>query len=269
MGSTPVPPSPPHPAPPPSFVSAPPSHPRGGLVSPEGRTCCRARQTIFRLTAFTFGAEQGLMKTNWQNKGQQINDPCPPLNPTPDYWLLGWHVHPPTPSTSAVPTCPFFFFFSKSHMHRHIYLDAHTHTYVHTHSTTASTSSLTLWPVASGLDCHRKRETETYRGNEWVWVREKASLSVSGPSLSCVNINAIWKKKQTHWVKRGLWCWVEQHALIVQTCFQSTSVVQDCFSGDRRSSRVVSYHKAASCCLFTCSDFAYRSVEFALQGTEI
>lgn len=68
----------------------PPPHLRGDLVSLEGRTCCTARQTIFRMTGFTF--DRGLVKTNWQNKGQQINDPCSHPSPldldsVPDFWV--------------------------------------------------------------------------------------------------------------------------------------------------------------------------------------
>lgn len=44
----------------------------------------------FQADCFYFRPIQGLMKTNWQNKEQQINDPCSPLlqsqSPTIDSW---------------------------------------------------------------------------------------------------------------------------------------------------------------------------------------
>lgn len=99
----------------------PPPHLGGDLVSLEGRTCCTARQTIFRMTGFTF--DRGLVKTNWQNKGQQINDPC---------------SHPSPLDLDSVLRSPFLTFefhtynwtvrwYPNPHMHVHMHTRAPEH----------------------------------------------------------------------------------------------------------------------------------------------
>lgn len=167
----------------------------------------------FQADCFYFRPDQGLMKTNWQNKGQQINDPCPPLPKTPtptiDSWLgmsLPFLPSPPLLS-SILPLLSWLLIPFKSRMHRHTYLDIDTLTYTRAHtSLLPSPSSLTPWPVASGLDCHRKRETETYRGKEWVSERKR-------PLCLCLDLHyhvlilMQFEKEtdmETHWVKRGL-----------------------------------------------------------------
>lgn len=104
----------------------PPPHLGGDLAGLEGRTCCTARQTIFRMTGFTF--DRGLVKTNWQNKGQQINDPC---------------SHPSPLDLDSVLPSPFLTFefhtynwtvrcYPNPHMHVHMHARApeHMHTLI-------------------------------------------------------------------------------------------------------------------------------------------
>lgn len=93
----------------------PPPHLGADLVGLEGRTCCTARQTIFRMTGFTF--DRGLVKTNWQNKGQQINDPC---------------SHPSPLDLDSVLPSPFLTFeFHTYNWTVRRYLNPHMHVHMH------------------------------------------------------------------------------------------------------------------------------------------
>lgn len=104
---------------------------------------------------------------------------------------------------------------AQTHVSGHWHIDTRTYTH-HNHCHPSLFPALTPWPMASGLDCHRKRETETCREKEVsVSEGEKRPLSVPGPSLSCVNINVIWKRnrRRRHTGWRGACLrWVEQHA---------------------------------------------------------
>ncbi|KAK5904352.1 hypothetical protein CesoFtcFv8_005927 [Champsocephalus esox] len=60
------------------------SPPRGGWSALRGEHAAEQADN-FQADCFYFRPDQGLMKTNGRNKGQQINDPFPTIKtPTPD-----------------------------------------------------------------------------------------------------------------------------------------------------------------------------------------
>lgn len=121
----------------PTFLSQqPPPCPRGGLLSPEGRTCCRARQTIFRLTAFTFSLTRASWKQTDKTKDSKLMTHAlhsPPQHQTQPLTIkskLGTS-NPPLPYTPYPATPPWPDFWSHiTHTPTHSQC---SHTYTHHH----------------------------------------------------------------------------------------------------------------------------------------
>lgn len=204
----------PHPHPPLPFstfflVLAPPSS-RGWLGQPWGENMLESRQTIFRLTAFTFSPTRASWKQTDKTKDSKLMTRAPRPNPNP--WQLTPDLARPYPSSPPLlPPSPAVLTFdplqivhAQSHISGHWHSDTHTH--IHT-LLPPSPSTLTSWPVASGLDCHRKRETDIQRERVSVSEREKRPLCLCLDLYYHVLILMQFEKEtdmETHWVKRDL-----------------------------------------------------------------
>lgn len=158
----------------------PPPHPRGSMVSPEGRTCCRARLTIFRLTAFTFGLTRASWKQTDKTKDSKLMTRAPPTaTPTPSGKtqpltidsLLGVSLL----LTPQLPSCPDFWS-PPNHKCKdtHIWTLTHWHTQTHTQHYHIN---LFLNSVTRGIWFRLSQEERDRdaRGKEWVWVRDRGN----------------------------------------------------------------------------------------------
>lgn len=156
------------------LVSAPPSS-RGWLGQPWGENMLESRQTIFRLTAFTFGPSRASWKQTDKTKDSKLMTRV--LQPNPNPWQLTPDLARPYSSPPLLPLLSWLLIPSKSCMHSHTYLD--TDTLTHTHITT--TITLYLNSVTCGIWfrlSQEERDRDTQRERVSVSVRERKGLSV-------------------------------------------------------------------------------------------